>query len=81
MRMVRWFTKNLDKIPLDSPILDLGCGNGITSIQLKKEGFQNITGCDYSEAAIDLAVSVAKQYGEEDIQFKVKWNNCFLTWV
>ena len=70
MRMIRWFTKNLDKVPLDSHILDLGCGNGITSVQLRKEGFSNVVGCDYSQAAIDLSKKVAKQYNEEDIEFK-----------
>ena len=70
MRMIRWFVKNVDKVPLDSHVLDLGCGNGITSIQLKKEGFTKVMGCDYSQAAIDLSIKVAKQYNE-DIEFKV----------
>lgn len=45
--------------PLDSRILDLGCGNGHFCIELVKHGYISVIGVDYSETAIKLAQMVS----------------------
>lgn len=42
----------------DKKILDVGCGNGYILSLLKKEGYQNLTGCD-----------IIKEIEDEDINF------------
>lgn len=42
-------------VAADAPILDAGCGTGMTGVALKEAGFQNITGIDYSADSIVLA--------------------------
>ncbi|XP_034944408.1 EEF1A lysine methyltransferase 2 [Chelonus insularis] len=39
-------------------IIDLGCGNGWTLVQLLKRGFKNLYGVDYSPKAIKLARAI-----------------------
>ncbi len=41
-------------------ILDLACGHGRHALELAKRGFTNVTGLDYSEAALDHARAEAK---------------------
>ena len=69
-RMVRWLEKNVDP---DSQIIDLGCGNGVMSIELYEAGFKHVHGVDYSANAIDLAKKLAQDSGLEDqeVQFSV----------
>ncbi|KYQ94340.1 hypothetical protein DLAC_04636 [Tieghemostelium lacteum] len=52
-------------------VLDIGCGNGMTLIEMAKLGFKNLEGSDYSEKAIDLAKSIAE---EEQFSF-IKYFN------
>jgi len=54
--IVNWVAAKIDK---KSSVLDLGCGNGILLIQLAKQGFDNLTGVDYSASAVDLANAIA----------------------
>ena len=67
-RMVRWIEKNIDP---ESKIIDLGCGNGMMSIELYEAGFHNVDGVDYSENAIDLAKKLALASDIEDLNFFV----------
>ncbi|KAF2069658.1 hypothetical protein CYY_009019 [Polysphondylium violaceum] len=53
-----------------SKIIDLGCGNGMTLIELYKLGFRNLYGSDYSQKAIDLAEKIA-QHHEYSINYFV----------
>lgn len=46
-----------------------GCGNGMMLIELAREGFNNLTGIDYSLNAIELASNVAK---DQDINITYK---------
>lgn len=57
-RIVRWMSSN-DIISSTDSIVDLGCGNGMLLIELAEEGFENLLGVDYSEAAVKLAKKVA----------------------
>ncbi len=55
LKRLDFIRKNLVKgVPADGAILDVGCGNGIISLQLGKDGF-NILGIDVSEKAIEKA--------------------------
>ena len=38
----------------DMRILDAGCGSGLVGIELKKEGFMNLKGVDFSQSMLDL---------------------------
>lgn len=64
-KMIQWIEDH--DIPNDARILDLGCGNGYFLIELNELGYSNLIGCDYSEAAIQLAESIHS----ENIQYKV----------
>ena len=46
------FNKNLK-------ILDAGCGTGLVGIELKKYGYSNIEGVDFSQNMLDLSTSRA----------------------
>ncbi|PZR27821.1 MAG: hypothetical protein DI535_08720 [Citrobacter freundii] len=46
-----------DKLPKGAEILDVGCGNGIISRSLGKEGF-NVKGVDVSDKAIEKATAL-----------------------
>ncbi|XP_047522422.1 EEF1A lysine methyltransferase 2 [Pieris napi] len=60
LRVIKWICGcGLEK---DSPIIDLGCGNGFTLSSLADEGFSNLLGVDYCEEAIALAEKVNKEY-------------------
>ncbi|GFR98383.1 methyltransferase-like 10 [Elysia marginata] len=69
-RMVRWLSERSD-LPTSARVMDLGCGNGTMLIGLQEEGFSDLTGVDYSEGAIQLAVDIAKKEEISDINFKV----------
>ncbi|PRP80055.1 hypothetical protein PROFUN_10738 [Planoprotostelium fungivorum] len=72
------------KLPLDlnSPILDLGTGNGATLFKLAKKGFSSLLGVDYSAPSILLAKKIeeTKKRGvifEEDDILNTKLNSKF----
>ncbi|KAI8377665.1 S-adenosyl-L-methionine-dependent methyltransferase [Radiomyces spectabilis] len=67
-RMVEWVTENVNDP--NAAVIDLGCGNGHLLLELANEGYSNLTGIDYSEAAIDLAKSVADQRGLSNIHYE-----------
>ncbi|KMZ64586.1 Methyltransferase-like protein [Zostera marina] len=52
-------------------VLDIGTGNGLLLHEMKKQGFTNLTGTDYSETGINLARSLATHNGHTDINFLV----------
>ncbi|XP_038701303.1 protein-lysine N-methyltransferase EFM4-like isoform X2 [Tripterygium wilfordii] len=60
-----------DKCLSEWSVLDIGTGNGILLQELAKLGFCDLTGIDYSEAAIDLAQSLAVHDGFSNIKFLV----------
>lgn len=69
-RVLTWFDRNRDLVPLTAAILDLGCGNGVTCLHLLGEGFSNVTGVDYSPDAIELAKKIASKHGYTTTQIK-----------
>ncbi|KAF7130790.1 hypothetical protein RHSIM_Rhsim10G0077900 [Rhododendron simsii] len=52
-------------------VLDIGTGNGLLLQELAKQGFNDLTGTDYSEGAVDLARCLAVRDGFTDIKFLV----------
>lgn len=66
--MVDWVADHVDD-PQCS-MIDLGCGNGHLLLELSNEGFKNLHGIDYSESAITLAESIAKDRDLEWIKYK-----------
>jgi len=69
-RIMRWLQRNNDLIPTTYSILDLGCGNGQAAFAFRDEGYNDITGVDYSESAIELSNKIAKKCNAESIIFK-----------
>ncbi|KAF9993171.1 hypothetical protein BGZ80_002825 [Entomortierella chlamydospora] len=59
MKMVDWVEEHYEDIKETCPVLDLGCGNGHLLLDLAELGFKDLTGIDYSPAAIQLARAVA----------------------
>ncbi|XP_003383000.1 PREDICTED: protein-lysine N-methyltransferase Mettl10-like [Amphimedon queenslandica] len=57
-RVVNWI-KESSCISLESNIIDLGCGNGSLLIELACSGYTQLTGIDYSAAAVELAKQIA----------------------
>ncbi|EIE20666.1 S-adenosyl-L-methionine-dependent methyltransferase [Coccomyxa subellipsoidea C-169] len=55
----------------DVAILDVGTGNGVLPLQLAHLGFTNLTGSDYSAAAIKLAAAVAERRGVRSVNWVV----------
>merc|ERR1712032_1785864 len=53
-RMVNWLADHPELVAADAEVLDVGCGNGLLTVDLAKEGFQ-VVGVDYCAAAIKLA--------------------------
>ncbi len=49
-----WVSCLKEKIPEDSPVLDLGCGCGLPATKLLAEYFK-VTGVDFSEVQIERA--------------------------
>ncbi len=68
-RVLRWFDGNVNAA--DTAVLDVGCGNGITSVHLAAAGYKDVVGVDYSEAAIALSRKVAEKHKAENVAFEV----------
>ncbi len=70
-RVIHWI-ENCDSVTHESSILDIGCGNGVMLTELAKLGYQNLTGIDYVQKAIDLARCISQKEGsDEQIRFEV----------
>lgn len=63
-RMVDWLEERCQEGELSesSPVLDVGCGNGLLTVSLCQAGWTNVTGVDYSSGAVELATKIASQY-------------------
>ena len=72
VRVVNWLNdrEQEGELSLEARILDVGCGNGMMSVDLFNEGWKNVTGVDYSPAAIELAKKVSQEEGC-DVEFEV----------
>ena len=68
-RMIRWIERNVHDP--EAKMIDLGCGNGVMSLELYESGFKNIDGVDYSEHAIELAQKLAQDSNINDLNFFV----------
>ena len=60
----------------NSKILDAGCGTGLVGIQLKKYGYLNIEGVDFSQSMLDLVPQNIYQKIEKiDLNKPLKYKN------
>lgn len=59
-KLVGWLENN-KCVGKDFNVLDIGCGNGVTLVEMAKRGFVNLTGCDYSLQAVELARNIAEK--------------------
>lgn len=59
-----------DSVAVDQPIIDVGCGTGLTGLALSHAGFQIIDGVDISEPSLIEAASrtIYRDLGIADIQ-------------
>lgn len=60
-RLKKWLN-NSNLVKQEAKIVDLGCGNGMLLVELATEGFENLTGLDYSENAVTLCKKVAEKH-------------------
>nr|XP_034194025.1 EEF1A lysine methyltransferase 2 [Osmia lignaria] len=60
LKVVRWIGTQMT-LCKDDKIIDIGCGNGMTLVELAKVGFKNLMGADYSQKAINLAKEIMKE--------------------
>lgn len=66
-KMTNWVDQKVDK---ESAVVDIGCGNGMSLIDLSLRGYKNLTGIDYSENAVKLARAIAEKH-QVDIAYSV----------
>ncbi|XP_028915279.1 EEF1A lysine methyltransferase 2 isoform X2 [Ornithorhynchus anatinus] len=69
-RLIRWLERR--RVPLDASVLDIGTGNGAFLVELAKSGFSNVTGIDYSPAAIQLSRSIIEKEGLANVKLQVE---------
>ncbi|CAO3572605.1 unnamed protein product [Mortierella alpina] len=67
VKMVDWVEEHYEDHKETCSILDLGCGNGHLLLDLAELGFEDLTGIDYSPAAIQLARAVAEDKELADV--------------
>ncbi|XP_076640113.1 EEF1A lysine methyltransferase 2 isoform X1 [Colletes latitarsis] len=70
LKVIRWITTHLKLNKKDDKIIDIGCGNGMTLVELSKD-FTKLMGIDYSEKAIDLTREILKKNNLLHIDLKV----------
>ena len=57
-------------------ILDAGCGTGLVGVELKKYGYSNIEGVDFSQNMLDLIPkNIYKKIEKIDLNKPLKFNN------
>jgi len=60
----------------NSKILDAGCGTGLVGIELKKYGYLNIEGVDFSQSMLDLVPqNIYKKIEKIDLNKPLKFKN------
>ena len=60
----------------NSKILDAGCGTGLVGIELKKYGYLNIEGVDFSQSMLDLIPqNIYKKIEKIDLNKPLKFKN------
>ena len=66
-RILGWLEDRCEEGQLSQavPVVDVGCGNGVLSIDLSQAGWEDVTGLDYSPGAVELARKIA---GQEESQ-------------
>lgn len=67
----RWISTKLNLNKESDKIIDVGCGNAMTLVELANEGFADLTGVDYSQKAVDLARMVLDDNNLPNVKLQV----------
>jgi ubiquinone/menaquinone biosynthesis C-methylase UbiE len=60
----------------NSKILDAGCGSGLVGIELKKNGYSNVEGVDFSQSMLDLIPQgIYKKIEKVDLNKPIKFKD------
>ncbi|GAB1867390.1 Protein-lysine N-methyltransferase DBV15 07807 [Camponotus japonicus] len=70
-KIVRWITTKLNLNRESDKIIDVGCGNAMTLVELAKQGFANLTGVDYSQKAVDLSRMVLNDNNLPNVKLEI----------
>ncbi|KAL6446267.1 hypothetical protein ACFW04_001109 [Cataglyphis niger] len=70
-KVVRWIITKSGINRESDKIIDVGCGNAMTLVELAKQGFANLTGVDYSQKAVDLARMVLNDNNLPNVKLEV----------
>ncbi|XP_032683728.1 EEF1A lysine methyltransferase 2 isoform X1 [Odontomachus brunneus] len=70
-KVVRWIATKLNLDKENDKIIDVGCGNAMTLVELANEGFADLTGVDYSQKAVDLARMVLNDNNLSNVKLEV----------
>ena len=74
--LIEIYEKFLEQVPDRCTILDAGCGSGLTGIELKKRGYANIHGVDFSKSMLNLIPNNIYQTVELiDLNEPLKYND------
>jgi len=63
----------VQRLPKESSVLDLGCGNGYCTFKFAETHIKSIIGADYSQTSVDQAINISSLYQDstkEKIDFK-----------
>lgn len=66
-RILNWISKS--GISKQNSVLDIGSGNGSMLLTLDKNGFTSLTGIDFCQSAVSLAIKVAVDKGSRCIKY------------
>ncbi|XP_077094338.1 EEF1A lysine methyltransferase 2 [Siphateles boraxobius] len=69
-RVIRWI--EAQHVSENAAILDIGTGNGMLLVELAKHGFSNLTGIDYSTAAVELTINILEEEGLRNVKIQVE---------
>ena len=65
-----WYAQRIDaEIPFGASVIDVGCGTGQLACLLGLKG-RRVTGVDYSQHSLDLAISLRDKFQLENVRFQ-----------
>ncbi|KAL0129937.1 hypothetical protein PUN28_001893 [Cardiocondyla obscurior] len=66
-----WIAARLNLNKENDKIIDVGCGNAMTLVELAKEGFANLVGVDYSQKGVELARMVLNDNNFPNVKIEI----------
>ena len=62
----------VQRLPEQSTVLDLGCGNGYCTFKFAETNIKSIIGADYSQSSVDQAIKISSLY-QDGIKEKISF--------